>query len=318
MTNAYSVVIPAHNAVEFIEAAVASVQHQTMPPAEIVVVDDGSVDATADVARRTGATVVMTGAPTGPSAARNRGVAATSAPIICFLDADDEWRPTHAERLLKSMHASGAVFGSSGAERFGSESGVIVAHFAANTPIDIRDNLLIENPIVQSCAAVMRTAFVTAGGYDEGMRMSEDYDLWHRLSMQGMFTYVPVPTVRRRMHGSQLTHGNGARLYDAAWSVRRKYVGNRWPGAGMQERNDVLACLILAATCDIGSSIYRGDIPAMATIRRQLAVIDAMLSLDGRLASIGGVGRPVRSLVQTLEAIGRGVFHRTRSRWYAA
>jgi glycosyltransferase involved in cell wall biosynthesis len=314
MINAYSVVISAHNAADFIEAAVASAQHQTMPPAEIVVVDDGSVDTTADVARRTGATVVMTGARAGPSAARNRGVAATSAPIICFLDADDEWRPTHAERLLKSMRASGAVFGSSGAERFGSESGVIVAHFAANTPIDIRDNLLVDNPIIQSGAAVTRTAFVAAGGYDEGMHMSEDYDLWHRLSMQGMFTYVPLPTVRRRMHGSQLTHGNGAALYDAAWSVRRKYVGNRWPGARMQERNGMLACLTAAATFDIGATIFWGDIPAMATIRRQLAVTDSLLSLDGRLASIGGVGRPLRSLVQTLEAIGRGVLHRTRSR----
>jgi glycosyltransferase involved in cell wall biosynthesis len=87
-----SAVIPAYQAAEFLTEAIASVRAQTRPPAEIVVVDDGSTDATADIARAAG-TVVVRQANAGPGAARNAGALAASRPWIAYLDADDLWLP---------------------------------------------------------------------------------------------------------------------------------------------------------------------------------------------------------------------------------
>ncbi len=81
-------VIPAYNAERIVAAAIESLQRQTVPPAEIIVVDDGSQDDTSAVATRAGARVIRQ-ENRGPAAARNRGIAATTAEWIALLDADD-------------------------------------------------------------------------------------------------------------------------------------------------------------------------------------------------------------------------------------
>jgi glycosyltransferase involved in cell wall biosynthesis len=91
-----SVVIPAFNAERLIGRAIASVHAQTVRPAEIVVVSDGSTDGTARVARELGARVIVQ-ENRGAGGARNTGVRAALCPWIAFLDADDEWHPDKLE-----------------------------------------------------------------------------------------------------------------------------------------------------------------------------------------------------------------------------
>jgi glycosyltransferase involved in cell wall biosynthesis len=91
-----SVVIPAYNAAHFVAAAVASARAQTRPPCEVIVVDDGSTDDTAAVARAAGATVISQ-ANAGPGSARNAGVRAAAGKWIALLDADDTWHPEKLE-----------------------------------------------------------------------------------------------------------------------------------------------------------------------------------------------------------------------------
>ncbi|HYW51031.1 MAG TPA: glycosyltransferase family 2 protein, partial [Gemmatimonadaceae bacterium] len=148
----YCVVIPAKNAAKFLASTLESVRQQTCPASEIVVVDDGSNDATAEVARAAGVTVMSHATSSGPAASRNRGVAATTAPLVAFLDADDEWMPDHAERLLHALAAEGAVFAGSGAQKFGAETGVLTADLADGASVDLRDALIIDNPVIQSAA----------------------------------------------------------------------------------------------------------------------------------------------------------------------
>ncbi len=92
-----SVVIPAYNAANFIAATIASAQAQTLAPIEIIVVDDGSVDDTARVARALGC-VVIRQANGGVCAARNAGILAARGEWIALLDHDDVWAPTKLER----------------------------------------------------------------------------------------------------------------------------------------------------------------------------------------------------------------------------
>jgi len=88
-----SVVIPAYNAEATIERAIESVLHQTLPPEEIIVVDDGSTDGTAEKVRQYEPKVrYLFESHSGPSKARNFGIlAAQQGEWIAFLDADDEW-----------------------------------------------------------------------------------------------------------------------------------------------------------------------------------------------------------------------------------
>ena len=99
-----AVVIPARDAGVYIAQTIESVLAQTVPAAEVIVVDDGSTDATADIARGFGSPVrVHYQPPTGPAAARNRGIAASSADLVALLDADDVWPHDSLELRLAAL-----------------------------------------------------------------------------------------------------------------------------------------------------------------------------------------------------------------------
>jgi glycosyltransferase involved in cell wall biosynthesis len=94
-----SAVIPAYNAGRYVARAIHSVLNQTRPADEIIVVDDGSTDATAEAVRSFGDKVRLIQQPSaGVSAARNTGILAAKGDWIAFLDADDEWLPFRLER----------------------------------------------------------------------------------------------------------------------------------------------------------------------------------------------------------------------------
>ena len=97
-----SVVIPVYNGAPFLASAVASVRAQSVAVAEIVVVDDGSTDATAEVAKGLGVSYLCQ-ANQGPGAARNRGVTVATGEWIAFLDADDVWVGEKLARQLEYL-----------------------------------------------------------------------------------------------------------------------------------------------------------------------------------------------------------------------
>jgi glycosyltransferase involved in cell wall biosynthesis len=106
-------VIPAWNAERYLGEAIESVLDQSAPVDSIVVVDDGSTDATAAVARRYPSVRLVQQAHSGAGAARNQGVTATDEELLAFLDADDVWVPHKLERQLPRLEEPGvgAVFG---------------------------------------------------------------------------------------------------------------------------------------------------------------------------------------------------------------
>jgi GT2 family glycosyltransferase len=312
MTQEYSVVIPAFNAERFIAATLASIKRQTFPPKEIVVVDDGSSDQTAAVARASGARVVTQLSSKGPSASRNRGVAETQSPIVAFLDADDEWLPDHAERLLKALAADGIAFAGSDAELFGAESGVVPTALTGTDTLDLRDVLITDNPVIQSSVMISRDAFDRAGGYDESLRLSEDYDLWTRVAEHGMFAYVNVPTVRRRMHAHQATQRYRSDLVKAWWGVRRRCVTRRLAGATAAEQAHVLRLLDTASSGDIEWAIWTGEEAMLSLVREELHLTDAEFGLGERLSLLGGHGSPSRRLSQDLRCASRALIQLVR------
>ena len=97
-----SVVVPVRDGARYLEAALHSIAGQTRPPREVIVVDDGSRDESAQIAARFGARVERQ-APTGQAAARNRGVAVSTGDFVAFLDADDLWAPGKLEHQMAAL-----------------------------------------------------------------------------------------------------------------------------------------------------------------------------------------------------------------------
>src|SRR5580704_8461828 len=103
MPASISCIVPVYNGARFLAEALESILAQTLPPTEIIVVDDGSTDATREVARAYTRHVFYVRQPhAGPASARNCGVGLATGDFLSFLDADDLW---HAEKLERQMHA---------------------------------------------------------------------------------------------------------------------------------------------------------------------------------------------------------------------
>ena len=102
-----SVIIPLYNAEVFLAQAIESVLGQTHPPQQVLVIDDGSTDQSAQIARRYGAAVQLVQQPNaGGAQARNRGVTLAQGDLLAFLDNDDWWAPEKLAWQLDALRQS--------------------------------------------------------------------------------------------------------------------------------------------------------------------------------------------------------------------
>ena len=182
-----SVVIPAFNAASTLPACLDALAHQAYPAAdyEVIVVDDGSGDDTAAVARRCGATRVVLGSHGGPGQARNAGAEVAQGQILLFVDADCEPLPNWIAEMVRPLDDPQvvAVKGS-----YRTRQGSPVARLA-QCEFEERYELLARVPstdFVDSHSAAFRTAvFRAAGGFDPSLRQNEDVELSYRLATSG-------------------------------------------------------------------------------------------------------------------------------------
>jgi cellulose synthase/poly-beta-1,6-N-acetylglucosamine synthase-like glycosyltransferase len=309
----YSVVIPAHNAERYLSSALESVRAQSLPPEAVIVVDDGSSDATAEIAASYDAVVIRHRIARGPSAARNAGVAACSTELVAFLDADDEWMPDHADGTVGAFTHPGVIFSAARAVSVGAAFVGGSAVERTMEPIDLRDTLVLENPIVQSGVVIRRDVFVQAGGYDESMRCAEDYDLWGRVAVIGLFCPVPATTVRRRFHPEQASIRLVPEMVAGAWKVRRRVAGRRLIEVHESHRPDVVQRLCNAGQQDLSWAVWMGDAEILSVVRNELVQTDIELDLHGRLADVVGASISLTRLADSIRCRAYGVRRKLRS-----
>ena len=170
-----SVIVPAYNAQATLAAALRSVLQQSVPPLEVLVVDDGSVDGTVTVAETFGPQVRLIRQPNGgPGAARNTGIRAARGAWIGLLDADDTWLPTKLEHQLALDDDPGIGIIACLSDKPGQ----------ACPPEIGFDQLWNNNLLVNSTVLLRRAAWEAAGSYDEARALIsvEDYNLWLRIA----------------------------------------------------------------------------------------------------------------------------------------
>jgi glycosyltransferase involved in cell wall biosynthesis len=202
-----AVIIPAHDSARFLGEAIASVRAQTLAPDELVVVDDGSRDGSGELAEALGARCIRQ-ENRGPGAARNRGVGATGAELLAFLDADDLFLPHKLERQVAHFADRSVVAACADAwiRRDGRRGAAKNAGKALPATLSFTD-LLAGNPVVCSTVVVRREAFERAGAFDEDPALiaTEDYDLWLRLARLGAFRCESEPLAEYRVHANSLS-----------------------------------------------------------------------------------------------------------------
>lgn len=205
-----SVVIPAHNSEEFIGEAIASVRAQTQPVSEIIVVDDGSSDRTAEVAERLGALVIRQ-EQSGISVARNAGIRKAKHEWIAFLDADDTWDPKkieyqwHAIRRypnvgLVSCDLSQWLHGSPVSETV-SDVGVVdgdapMVYIPQAQGAFLIDRMTYNSPTM----LIRRELLLSVGLFDEQVRYVEGVECYLRVIARCPIVLVELPLVRQRLH----------------------------------------------------------------------------------------------------------------------
>jgi glycosyltransferase involved in cell wall biosynthesis len=191
-----SVIMPAYQAAEFIARSIRSAQAQTLRPLEILVIDDGSQDNTAEAAAACGDLVrVIRQANGGPAAARNMGAREARGEWLAFLDADDGWLPHKLERQAAQINPS-----------------ISLVHTYCTVDENSRfapeeqtfDSLWSKNTVCTSSVLLRKSEFETVGGFDadRSIMAVEDYNLWLRLLhrgcqfrviREGLVEYTPAP-----------------------------------------------------------------------------------------------------------------------------
>lgn len=203
-TATISVIVPCHNAERWLPEAIASVRAQSRPATEVIVVDDHSTDSSLEVARSLGVAVLTVPRNGGASAARNVGISAARGELLAFLDADDAWFPEHLAvvgGLLERHPESPLAFAPM--RMFGDAEWTWPTILPPEVPTDARSACLQRCIALPSATIVRREALLAVGGFDERLRVAEDFDLSLRLSYTGPFVCASQVTGRRRMHGAQ-------------------------------------------------------------------------------------------------------------------
>ncbi len=207
-----SVVIPAYNAARFLRSTLESVLAQSYPVSECIVIDDGSVDSTADIVAEFGHPVVLISQTNqGVAAARNRGVSEATSELIAFCDADDVWRPDklalQVQALAENKDASavfcGVVIVDAELEPLDEpptpdfpslDLASLVHHRAGDVP-----------PAVASTLLARRDTLMAVGLYDGAFSDAADRDLVVRLRKVGPFVGTTERVTLYRDHGAAMS-----------------------------------------------------------------------------------------------------------------
>ncbi|SMC26342.1 Glycosyl transferase family 2 [Desulfacinum hydrothermale DSM 13146] len=205
-----SVVIPAYNAAWCVERALCSVLGQDYPCLDVIVVDDGSTDATPQILEKyRGRVRVVRKENGGLSSARNAGIASARGDYVAFLDADDFWFPQKLSRQMAVMTADPALGFTSTAALVVAEDGSPLSVWRCPSKQGCLTTAIFSRlsavPGSGSGVVVRRDLFSRVGLFDERLRSVEDVDMWLRLSAVTSYACLEEPLVVIVRHGSGMS-----------------------------------------------------------------------------------------------------------------
>jgi glycosyltransferase involved in cell wall biosynthesis len=232
-----SVIIPAYNARQYLGEAIRSVLAQTLTDHELIVIDDGSKDGTGDWVRETFPAVRCITQPNGGvSSARNKGLSLATGEFVAFLDADDTWHPDklrlqvalmrqYPEALLCRTDIVETPLSDPPPALMGSD-GATIPHSLNERFFDS----FLTPYFSTSTVMIRRSALADAGGFDTGLKIAEDIDLYLRVLVRAPLTpkLLGPAVFKRPIQGS--LGDDGERGYQQLIAVYQRFL-NREPRA---------------------------------------------------------------------------------------
>jgi len=209
---AVTVIIPSYNRAHVVKRAIKSVLAQTYQHFEIIIVDDGSTDNTAEVVKSIAddrVKYIRHDVNKGtPAAARNTGIREASGEFVGFVDSDDEWLPgkleKQIEKFLSSAPGVGVVYGGYAVldEKTGRVMGEVHPKKRGHIFEEVLKLLIPATPLVH---LVKRECFDRVGLFDEDLRFAEDFDMWLRIAEQYEFDFVDEVVAVYHVSQTQIT-----------------------------------------------------------------------------------------------------------------
>ena len=222
-----SIIMAAFNHAQYIDKAIASALAQTWQHFELIVVDDGSTDATGQVVSQFGSPVrYIYQQNRGQGGARNRGIASARGEFVCFLDDDDLWEPEYlatAISVFERQPDTDALY--TGFRHIDDEDRMlpqIGSHVVA--PHQMYDALVHGGWFPPLVVTVRKACLDQVGPLDESLRGHDDWDLWLRIAQGHVFRGIPEALARYRVHAGGLS-SNVQHMMDDRMRVIRKHFG---------------------------------------------------------------------------------------------
>lgn len=208
-----TVVMPLYNKANEVCRAIESVRRQTVQDIAVCVVDDGSTDGSADIVRQLhDPKITLICQPNrGASAARNRGIAASSTELVAFLDSDDEWKPEFLETTLDLHRRFPQAALAAAGYTIITEKGRTMNVKLVGVPMAPQGGLIKDylrciadggSPVCSSNTLGKKSVFQEVGGFPEGERLAEDWDTWCRIALRYTFAFSPGIKAVYRMDAS--------------------------------------------------------------------------------------------------------------------
>jgi glycosyltransferase involved in cell wall biosynthesis len=210
-------ILAVHNGARFLPAALDSILRQTVLPAELIAVDDGSDDGSGQFIESLNAPFpvkVLYQSNRGQSSARNEAVRHAGGKYLAFLDQDDVWRPAHLEVLLATISAADDIgWAYSDFDEVDGQGRIVTRGFIAQSgathPKQSLTQCLTGDLMILPSASILRTAaFCELGGFDEQLCGYEDDDLFLRFfRADWRSVFVPEALIQFRIHASSSSAG---------------------------------------------------------------------------------------------------------------
>jgi glycosyltransferase involved in cell wall biosynthesis len=221
-----SVIIPTYNRADFLELCLESLRGSCVDGLEVVVVDDGSTDGTAERFQADPRCIYLRQANQGPAAARNFGIDHSSGRYVAFLDSDDQWLPAVAPTLVGILDRHpeiDAVFTEarmgnpeegyrSWIEIAGQDAFFALPHAEPEPGLRILDRVPFfrrmaeRNPVFLGSMIMRRRAFDEAGRFDVELCGAADWELWLRMASRMTFAYWPEPLANYTRHADCMSN----------------------------------------------------------------------------------------------------------------
>jgi glycosyltransferase involved in cell wall biosynthesis len=221
-----TVAIPSFNQGRFLEATLRSIFAQPVP-LEVMLADGGSTDNTLHIIERWQHRLrwFRTGRDAGQAAAINEAISHGQAPFVCWLNSDDIFLPGGLSNLVKAIESDVSTAVAYGDCLRLDERGRVIGRYQVSSLTTV--GLSRRCVIAQPASIIRREAWERAGGLDESLHLSPDYDLWWRLHRMGArFNYVDVEIAAARLHPAAKTIRQASEMYAEAQSVVRHHHGS--------------------------------------------------------------------------------------------